>query len=81
MCDGLAAAGFEDVDGFVAVGAGESAHVFYDAENGYLHFFDEVDGFSNADEGNILGGGDDDGAVTVWDELCDAEWFVTGSWW
>lgn len=46
-----------------AVGGGEEAHVFHQAEDGDIEFLEHGDAFTDDAEGGFLGGGDDDTAV------------------
>jgi len=79
LSHGFAAALLEDVADLLAVGAAEAAHVFDDADDGDLELFAEVDAFADVGECDLLGGGDDDGTVGVFEELDDGEGFVAGA--
>jgi len=57
-----AAASSKDVVAFSRV-AFEVGHVFNEAEDVDVDFGEHGDGFAGVDEGDFLGGGDDDGAV------------------
>ena len=75
----LSSAGLEDVGDLSAVGADESAHVLHDTDDWDVGDAGEGDCLPGVEEGDLLGGGDDDGTVGLGDELDDGECFISGS--
>ena len=57
-----AAAVAEDFDA-VAVGCGEVAHIFHDAEDGHIHALEHRDAFAHHAERGFLRGGDNHAAI------------------
>ena len=74
----LAAAFAEDVVDVAVVRADEVAHVFDEADDGDVHFGEHGSGFAGVDEGDLLRGGDDDGAVEG-DGLDNGELDIAGA--
>lgn len=74
----FAAAVAKEVVFFTGV-AFEPRHVFDESEDGNVDFGEHGDGFTGVDEGDFLGGGDNDGA-SEGDGLDDGELDVAGAW-
>src|SRR5439155_4161268 len=74
------AAAFEHVDGLPAVRAHQSAHVLDDAHDGEADRLSETDALPDVEQGHLLRGRHDDGAIRVGDLLGDAEGLVARSW-